>query len=108
MSGQIVHIVMWRMNGTTAEERLSQARTAVAAFESTRGTIAGVLDMQVGVNVVDAPDAWDLALSMRFENRAALEAYADHPAHLEIKRLVGPMRMERKQVDFELNTGSSL
>ena len=108
MSRQIVHIVMWRMNGATAEERLLQAHTAVAAFEATRGTIAGVLDMQIGVNVVDAPDAWDLALSMRFENRAALEAYFDHPAHLEIKRLVGPMRMERKHVDFELNTAPSL
>jgi len=92
------------MNGATANERLAQARTAAAAFEATRGTIAGVLDMQVGVNVVDAPDAWDLALSMRFENRAALAAYGDDPAHLEIKKLVGPMRMERKQVDFELNS----
>jgi hypothetical protein len=45
---------------------------------------------------------------MRFKNRAALEAYSDHPAHLEIKRLVGPMRMERKQVDFELNTAPNL
>lgn len=108
MSPQIVHIVMWRMNGATADDRLSQARTAVAAFEATRGTIAGVLDMQVGVNVVEAPDAWDVALSMRFENRAALEAYANHPAHLEIKRLVGPLRLERKQVDFELNTAPSL
>ena len=108
MSGQIVHIVMWRMNAATADERLSQARTAAAAFEATRGTISGVLDMQVGVNVVDAPEAWDLALSMRFKNRAALEAYSDHPAHLEIKRLVGPMRMERKQVDFELNTAPNL
>lgn len=96
------------MNGATAEERLSQARTAAAAFEATRGTIAGVVDMQVGVNLVDAPDAWDLALSMRFENRVALEAYAHHPAHLEIKKLVGPMRMERKQVDFEWNTAPSL
>jgi hypothetical protein len=98
---------MWRMNGATANERLAQARTAAAAFEATRGTIAGVLDMQVGVNVVDAPDAWDLALSMRFENRAALAAYGDDPAHLEIKKLVGPMRMERKQVDFELKPPQS-
>ena len=108
MSAQIVHIVMWRMNGASADERLSQARTAAAAFEATRGTIAGVLDMQVGVNVIDAPDAWDLALSMRFENRAALEAYAHHPAHLEIKKLVGPLRMDRKQVDFEWNPAPSV
>ena len=108
MSGQIVHIVMWRMNGATADKRLSQALTAAAAFEATRGTIAGVLDMQVGVNAVNAPDAWDLGLSMRFESRAALEAYANHPAHLEIKKLVGPLRMDRKQVDFELNTAPSL
>ena len=55
MSRQIVHIVMWRMNGATAEERLLQAHTAVAAFEATRGTIAGVLDMQIGVNAYFSP-----------------------------------------------------
>lgn len=108
MSGQILHVVMWRMNGATPDERRAQSRLAVAAFEATRGSISGLLEMQVGVNVVDAPDAWDVALSMRFENRTALEAYAHHPAHLEIKKLVGPMRMERKQVDFEVNTSENL
>ena len=101
MSTPLVHIVLWRMNGTTVQERLSQAKSAAEAFEATRGHIEGVLDMQVGVNVVDAPDAWDLALCMRFESKAALDTYQNHPAHLEIKKIIGPMRMERKQVDFE-------
>ena len=101
MSTPLVHIVLWRMNGTTVQERLSQAKSAAEAFEATRGHIDGVLDMQVGVNMVDSPDAWDLALCMRFESKAALDAYQHHPAHLEIRKLVGPMRMERKQVDFE-------
>jgi len=101
MSTVLVHVVLWRMNGTTLQERLLQAKSAAEAFEATRGHIEGMLDMQVGVNVVEAPDAWDLALYMRFKSKAALDAYQNHPAHLEIKKIIGPMRMERKQVDFE-------
>ena len=101
MSTPLAHVVLWRMNGITLQERLLQANSAAEAFEATRGRIEGVLDMQVGVNVVDATDAWDLALYMRFESKAALDAYQHHPAHLEIKRIIGPMRMDRKQVDFE-------
>ena len=53
--------------------------------------------------MIDAlPDAWDLALSMVFASRADLEAYNAHPAHRQIKTLMGPMRLARCQVDFEM------
>ena len=98
----IVHLVMWRLNGATVAERQAQARAMVRAFEALRGQVPGLLRMDVGANVLEADDAWDLALSMVFASRSALDAYNAHPAHQAIKALMRPMRQTRAQVDFEI------
>lgn len=72
----------------------------VQAFEALRTQIPGLLRMEVGANVIEAPDAWDVALYMVFASRDALDAYQTHPGHLKIKTLVGPMRSDRVQADF--------
>ena len=99
---EIVHIVMWRLNGATADAKNQQAADIVEAFEQTRDSIPGLLRMEVGRNIHDGQDDWDIALYMAFESRQHLEGYQSHPAHLAIKQLVGPMRLSRGQVDFQL------
>ncbi len=98
----IAHIVTWRLNGQTKSERQSQARVIVEAFENARHAVDGLLQMEVGANIIDAPDAWDVALYMVFASRSALDAYQVDPLHLQIKALVGPMRASRGQADFEI------
>lgn len=98
----IVHIVSWRLNGATLQDRNQQASQILAAFDAARTEVAGLLRLETGPNVIDAADAWDLAVVMVFESRAALDAYQTHPSHLAIKALVGPMRSARGQIDFEL------
>lgn len=98
----IVHIVTWRLNGASAQERGEQAGRIVEAFEAARPHMSGLLRMEVGPNVIVGQDAWDLALYTVFATRADLDAYQTHPSHLAIKTLVGPMRAARAQVDFEL------
>lgn len=98
----IVHIVSWRLNGTVRAERERQASQILIAFEAARPHVAGLLRLEAGPNVIDAADAWDLAVVMVFDSRASLDAYQSHPSHLAIKALVGPMRSARSQIDFEL------
>jgi len=98
----IVHLVMWKLNGATAADRQAQAQVMVQAFDAVRGQVPGLLRMDVGANLVGAEDAWDLALSMVFASRSALDAYNVHPAHQAIKALMRPMRQTRAQVDFEI------
>lgn len=98
----IAHIVTWRLNGVTPQERSEQTACIVDAFQAARPHMAGLLQMEIGPNIVPAADAWDLALYTVFASRADLDAYQNHPSHLAIKALVGPMRRERAQVDFEL------
>lgn len=99
----IAHIVTWRLNGQTAGQRAQQAQALVHVFESSRSAFPGLMRMEVGHNIIDAEDAWDVALYMVFETRAHLDIYQTHPAHRQIKAVVGPMRTARGQVDFEIS-----
>lgn len=98
---EIVHIVAWRLNGGDEAERQAQAKAVVAAVETTRGRIPGLLSLETGPNVVEAADAWDVGAVMVFASRADLEAYHTHPVHLDLKAVVGPLRSARSQLDFE-------
>lgn len=100
---QIFHIVSWRLNGSSPQQRSEQAKKIGIAFEEARSQIKGLIRQELGSNVVKDVDAWDLAVVMVFESRAARDAYQVHPSHLAIKALVGPMRKERTQIDFEIN-----
>lgn len=98
----IAHMVMWKLNGATAQVRHAQAQDLAQGFEAMRGKVAGLLHLEVGANRIDTTDACDLALYMVFESRRALEAYNAHPEHLKIKARMTPLRMAKSQADFEL------
>lgn len=98
----IAHIVMWRLNGPTPQARQEQALQVVAAFETLRGQIAGLRQLEVGVSLLDDQDAHDVAIYTVFDSLEALRQYDAHPAHLRIKQLVGPMRAARHHIDFRL------
>lgn len=98
----IAHLVFWKLNGQTPEAKKIQARKIIQAFLSLKNKIDGLLRLEVGQNSIDHPDAWDISVSMVFESAAMLHLYQTHPCHLDIKQLVGPMKLARGQVDYEL------
>lgn len=101
---EIVHVVSWRLNGASEAERQAQALTVIGAVEAARGRIPGLLSLEAGINVVPAPDAWDVGAVMVFRSRADLDAYQTHPEHLALKATIGPLRSARSQLDFERRT----
>ena len=99
----IVHLVFWKLNGATTDDKASQAGQIIEAFRALPSKVDGLMKVQVGQNCVDHSDAWDVSVYMVFSSAALLASYQTHPMHLAIKQLVGPMRLERGQVDFELD-----
>ena len=99
----IVHLVFWKLNGNTVEVTKTQANKIIEAFQAMKNEIEGLLKLEVGQNCIDHPDAWDVSVYMVFKAVAFLESYQTHPMHLDIKRLVGPMRLDRGQLDFEID-----
>jgi hypothetical protein len=55
----------------------------------------------VGVDVLRAERSYDLALLAKFDSLADLQAYQDHPAHLEVVKYMTTVRESTITVDYE-------
>lgn len=96
----IKHIVMWRLRGDTPDEKRAAARLVKTQFEALRGTVPGLRQIEIGVDVSGVDYACDVVLVSEFDSAESLAAYASHPAHLRVREALGDMRIARHQVDF--------
>jgi len=96
----IRHIVMWRVAGSTAAERLVNAGIVRDAFERMRGRVPGLRSLEVGLDVSRVDYACDMVLVTDFDDADALAAYADHAEHLRAKQAAEGLRIARHQVDY--------
>src|SRR6187431_1654106 len=98
----IRHIVMWNVRGEDAVAREHNLALLKAEFESLRGRIPGLLQLEVGVDESRIDYACDVVLVTEFASREALAAYAEHPEHLRVRHALGDLRTARHQVDYEV------
>ena len=98
----IRHIVMWNVRGDDAAARTRNIALLKTEFESLRGRIPGLLQLEVGVDDSRIDYACDVVLITEFESRQALADYAQHPEHLRVRRALGDLRSARHQVDYEI------
>ena len=56
--------------------------------------------IEVGLNMNDTPAAFDLVLTSRHDDVAGLQAYAQHPDHLEVLEFIKKVISDRKVVDY--------
>ena len=97
----IRHIVMWRLKERPqAGTRFAQMDEIEKNLTVMRASIPGLREIWVGINEVAVPDAADLVLYSEFENWAALHGYESHPLHNELRAIIGPLRGERRVVDY--------
>lgn len=96
----IKHIVMWRIAGATTKEKMDAMESVKHAFESLNGKIPGMRFLEVGIDTSGVDYACDVVLYSEFDSADALEGYANHPEHLRVKDLIGPVRIARHQVDY--------
>lgn len=101
----IRHIVMWDVNGETAEEKQRNIERLQQCFHGLRNWIPGLLYLEIGVDVSKIDYACDVVLYSEFESREALAAYATHPEHLRVRDELAGIRIARHQVDYEVQIG---
>ncbi len=94
----IRHVVLWRLKSQAGDS----FHTIRKALEEQHGRIPGLLRVEVGRNFVPSRRAVDFALICDFQDRAALDAYHRHPAHMATRALVDPLIDEHWIVDYEL------
>ncbi len=91
------HVVLFKLNDRTLEN----ARQLQAKLLSMTGKIPQIKHMEAGVNVVSSDRAYDVALFQRFDSLADMQAYQQHPAHLEVLAYIKSVIAGSVAVDYE-------
>ncbi|MDF2659337.1 MAG: Stress responsive alpha-beta barrel protein [Paenibacillus sp.] len=95
----IDHIVLVKFGESTTREQLEEV---VSRFKALRAHLTGIVDLQAGLNFSDKNQGYQVALSVRFEDRAALEAYGPNPHHQAVAAFIRESgRVDSIVVDFE-------
>jgi len=101
VNAMIRHIVMWKLKesaeGATREENLVKFK---ALLEGCRHLAPGTLHLDVGLAEAGLASTFDIALVSDFADKAALDAYQDHPDHLVVKQFAKAVTEGRQCVDY--------
>ena len=76
----LTHIVCFKYKADTTD---AARRNHVAQLKGL-ATLRGILDLQVGADLVRSPRSYDTGLIVKFPDRAALDAYQKDPAHVPV------------------------
>lgn len=93
----LVHIVMFQFKEENKEAHLAQVKSMLEALP---GKIFELKRMEVGIDMSHSERSFDLVLTSLFENQEGLNAYAVHPAHLEVVNVIKEVASVSKVVDY--------
>ena len=66
-----------------------------------RSKVPGVLDLSVGRNFTDRANGHQYGLMVILQDKAALEAYGPHPAHVEVAKKIRANAESAMALDYE-------
>jgi hypothetical protein len=94
----IRHIVLFKFKPETTPAEREQF---IADMRQLADKVEVVQRLEVGLNFTDSPRACDIALTVDFADKDALQVYADHPNHLPVKQRAGELCSATYVVDYE-------
>ncbi|MDR6551988.1 Dabb family protein [Paenibacillus qinlingensis] len=96
----IDHIVLVKFGETTTQEQLQEV---VDRFKALRPHLTGIVDIQAGLNFSEKNQGFQVVLSVRFEDQAALAAYGPNPEHQAVAAYIREVgRVDSLIVDIEI------
>ncbi|KAB1443336.1 Dabb family protein [Pseudodesulfovibrio senegalensis] len=99
----IKHIVMWKLkDNAEGAEASANAVKMKEMLEGLRGRIPGLVNIEVGIEMVESVPECDVVLYSEIETREALEAYQIHPEHQACVAFIKNVVSERRVVDYEI------
>lgn len=97
----IKHIVMWKLKDfAESSSKKENALKIKASLEGLKSKIKEIKFLEVGININDSPDFYDIVLISAFNEAKDLENYQKHPAHVKAAEFINEVRLERKVVDY--------
>jgi Stress responsive A/B Barrel Domain len=99
----IRHVVLWRLMDELRDDANSVDMASIKQnIAAMCAQIPGLLCADIARVHGGAADSADLVFYSEFEDWASLHGYEEHPLHLEFRRLIGPLRTERRVADYEV------
>jgi hypothetical protein len=90
----ITHIVMMKLKDP------ADAPDVAARLRALPAQIPEIRSYEVGIDELQGPRAWNVALVSRFDSFATLQSYIQHPAHQEVVAHLDQVCESRASVDF--------
>jgi quinol monooxygenase YgiN len=99
----IKHIVMWKLKDhAEGADRATNAIEVKRRLDQCATLSPGTLAFEVVLAQPGLEATYDVVLYSEFTDRAALEAYLEHPVHVAVKPFIGAVRSERQCMDYEI------
>jgi hypothetical protein len=96
-SASVFHVFAFQWKQGTSEAQKDRAAKEIAAFQ---GVIPGLLQTHVGPNISPRGKGYTFGGIMQFKDKAALDAYVQHPAHQKVlvwlRPLIDPVELDRR------------
>lgn len=98
----IRHIVMFKLiEFATPAEKQVKMQEIKTRLEALKNKINLLHKIEVDFNVNPA-EAWDFILTTEVQSLKDLDAYANHPDHVDVtKNVIAPVKADRACVDYE-------
>lgn len=93
----LTHIVSFKYKSDTSTSQRQEHRERLRALS----TLDVVVNLLVGEDVVRSPRSYDTGLIITFADRAALDVYQHHPAHVPVAQFGASLSDHIVSVDFE-------
>lgn len=99
----IKHIVFWKLKDQAeGADRAANARKMKALLDSCANVVPGIIKFEAALAQPGLEATYDVVLYSEFADRAALDAYQEHPSHVAIKPFIGAVREARQCMDYEV------
>lgn len=94
---------MWNLKeNVEGKSKLENARLVKEKMEELTDLIEEIVDLEVGINIVEGDQARDLVLYAEFENLADLDIYQKHPEHIKVVNFAKAFLQDRVVIDYEV------
>lgn len=91
----IRHIVIWKLRHAEDAPRFK------ALLDGCHGLVPGMVEFEVGIRSAGLEANADVVLVSSFTDKAALDAYQQHPQHKLVGAQLGPLRETRMVLDYD-------
>jgi len=96
----IHHVVLFRFNDGVSEAQVAELRAQLLGLA---GVVPEIRRIAFGPNLAPGAAEWPHVLVVDLDDMAAVQRYAEHPAHVDVvQRVVAPIRAARLAVDVEV------